>query len=217
MMVRNPTGPVLCFAVALVVLAACGQSEEKTGKVTAADGQGGAAKPAAAAAIDPCALLTKADAAAVLGEAVTDARKKTVVGFAPGHSCAYFSAAPMEEAGAVWSVKVTVYDAATFKAEDSYFASPTVFFNRTRKAQMDVKSKNPPRDIAGVGDAAFWQPVPGVLNILDRGVYLAVSVHANFHIPPGTSDEVHAAEEAAGLKAATGLAQKTLLPRLETL
>ena len=106
--------------------------------------------------------------------------------------------------------------AATFKAEDSYFASPTDFFQRTRKAQLDVKSDHPPRDIAGIGEAAFWQPSPGVLNILDHGVYLTVSVHADFHIPPGTSEQVHAAEEAAELKAATELAQKTLLPRLKT-
>lgn len=202
---------------ALAVLAACGPSDDKksdAGKEEPAR-TAAAAKPASAA-IDPCTLLTRADARKALGAAVGAARQGKLTGFAPGHSCAYYTAAPIEQAGAVWSVKVGVYDPATFKAEDSFFASPTVFFQRTRKAQLDMKSKNPPRDMAGIGDAAFWQPIPGVLNILASGVYLTVSVHADFHIPPGTTEQVHAAEEAAELKAATDLAQKTLLPRLQT-
>lgn len=211
-----PVRPLACAAL-VFALAACGQSETK--KDEGSKSASAAAEPASAApaAIDPCRLLTKSDAKAALGAAVKDARAYRDVGFAPGTRCTYFTAAPIEVAGGVWSVSVEAYDAATFKAQDSYFKSPADYFRRNRDALRAAAGKDAVTDVPGIGTAAFWQPAPGLLHVLDRGVYLTLGVHADFHIPPGSSEQVHAAEAAAEKAAAEKLAKEVVLPRLEKL
>ncbi len=169
-----------------------------------------------AAAIDPCRLLTKADAKKVLGAPVTDAKVYHDVGV-PGTRCSYFTSAPIAEAGWSGVVSVEVYDMATFKRKGSYFKSPENYFYRSRDALMSTSHHgvNDVSTVNAVGEAAFWQPGPGLLNVLDRGVYLVLSVHANFHIPLGPGEKVDVEEDAAQLHAAKNLANHVVLPRLE--
>ncbi len=179
-------------------------------------GSGKAKTAAPAAAINPCRLLTKADAKKVLGAPVTDAKVYHDVGV-PGTSCSYFTSAPIAEAGGTGAVSVDVYDMATFKQKGSYFKSPENYFYRSRDALMST-SHHGVQDVSivnAVGEAAFWQPGPGLLNVLDRGVYLILSMHANFHIPLGPGEKVKAEEDAAQLHAARNLANHVVLPRLE--
>jgi len=197
-------GLTLSFAI---VVSYVGSGKAKTTAKTAA----------LVAAIDPCRLLTKVDAKKVLGAPVTNARVHHEVGFAPGTSCSYFTSAPVAKAGGTWEVSVEVYDMATFKQKGSYFKSPESYFYRSRDALMStshhgVKDVNA---VSAVGEAAFWQSAPGLLNVLDRGVYLILNVHANFHIPLGPSEKVKAEEDAAELHAARNLANNVVLPRLE--
>ncbi len=172
------------------------------------------ANPGSATSIDPCSLLSKHDARKILGESVKDARRSKDVGFAPGNKCSYLTSAPMEKRGGVYGVYVEVFDAATFKKDGSYFKSPTQYFQRSRKAAMSTGNKAKPVNEPGIGDAAYWQRSGGILNILDHGIYLLVSVHADFHIPPGPSAKVDAEESAAERKAARNVARTIVLPKL---
>lgn len=176
-----------------------------------------AASPGSDTPIDPCSLLTKTDARAILGEPVTDARKKSEVGFTPAHKCSYFTSAPLEKRGAVYGVSLLVSDEATFKKMGSYFKDPKQAFYRNRKGLLAVKKPNQQLDISGVGDAAYWDTAPGRLHVLFGDVYLIVYVAADFHIPPGTSKEVRAKEDAAMLKAEKHVVNTIILPRLHKL
>ena len=208
-------GTIAACVTAGALAASCGPSDSSKKENSASSHKTAPSRMAAAAGpIDPCKLLTKADARKVLGAPVTDGRTTHEVGFAPGTRCSYFTSAPMEVAGAVWSVSLVVFDQATFKKQGSYFASPTVYFERTRRASKAVSTTNLV-DIPGIGDAAFWQGQ--MLHVLDRGVYLVVNVKANFHIPPGTKEKVEPAEDAAELAAAKSLASTVILPRLDKL
>ncbi len=189
--------------------------------VTACSAGNGKAKAAAktealAAAINPCRLLTKADAKKVLGAPVTDAKIYHDVGV-PGTSCSYSTSAPVAEAGWTGVVSLDIYDMATFKQKGTYFKSPENYFYRSRDALMSTSQHGAMdvRAVNAVGEAAFWQPGAGLLNVLDRGVYLTLSVHANFHIPLGPGEKVKAEEDAAQLHAAKDLANNVVLPRLE--
>lgn len=171
---------------------------------------------ASAAAIDPCRLLTKTDAEKVLGAPVKDAKIYHDVGTL-GTSCSYVTSAPIAKAGGTLWVELEVFDMATFKQKGSYFKSPENYFYRSRDAMLSA-GHNKLKDVStvnAVGEAAFWQPAPGLLHVLDRGVYLILSVHANFHIPLGPGEKVEAEEVAAELQAAKNLANNVLLPRLE--
>ncbi|SMF81020.1 hypothetical protein SAMN06265365_13942 [Tistlia consotensis] len=173
-----------------------------------------AGRAAGETALDPCALFTQAEAEQVLGGKVVQ-RHDQEVGFSPGTICSYDTVASPDQVGGAYGASLELYDAVVFAQQGSYFASPEQYFHRNREAQ----GATPPgvEDIAGVGEAAFWLPAPGQLHVLDHGVYLVLSVHANFHIPPGPSDQVDAEERAAETKAAKQLATGVVLPALETL
>lgn len=211
--------PLVACALALTLVTACGKKASETSQASApaAASSAVASKAMPGSAIDPCSLLSKADALAILGEPVTDGREDKEVGFAPGKRCSYFTSAPIETRGGKYEVYVEVYDAPTFKTEGSYFKSPTKYYERSRKSQLAETGPDAAKDVSGVGESAFWQPAPGQLNVLDRGVYLIVNVHADFHIPPGPSDKVDAEEEAAELQAAIKTAKTIVLPKLESL
>ena len=71
----------------LLLLAACGGGgEEKTGATATAE-----PKETATGKIDPCALITKAEAEAVLGEAVSEPKEETIGGVI--ESCTYYTVA----------------------------------------------------------------------------------------------------------------------------
>jgi hypothetical protein len=215
MSVPRYTALVAC-ALALTLVSACGKKVSKTPQV-AASSNAETSKAAPGAEIDPCSLLSKAQAQTILGEPVTDGRVDKEVGFAPGKRCSYFTSAPIETRGGKYEVYVEVYDTPTFKQEGSYFKSPTEYYKRSRKSQLAETGPDAAKDVSGIGESAFWQPAPGTLNVLDRGVYLILNVHADFHIPPGPSDKVDAEEEAAELQAATQMAKTVVLPKLESL
>lgn len=216
MMFSRPFTAIATCTIAGVLAASCGPSGSGKKQGAEASGKPAAARTATAATgpIDPCKLLTKAEAQKILGAPVKDAMITHDVGFAPGTKCSYFTAAPMEVAGGVWSVSVEVFDQATFDKQGSYFKSPSQAYHRGYKAATSV-STNEVKDVAGLGDSAYWNG--HVLAVLDRGVELDLAVHANFHIPPGPGKKVDAEEDAAELHAATDLAKTIVLRRLERL
>lgn len=206
---------VATAAVAMSVsVVSCGPSGSKKNQ-TSKDSSAAAPdkkNAATAVAINPCALLTKADARKILGAAVTDGRITEDVGFAPGTACTYFTSAPIEVAGGTWSVAVEVYDQATFDSKGSYFKSPTLYFHRNYKAMKSVTNSGL-KDVKDVGAEAYWSG--GQLYVLDRGVVLVFTLHAKFDIPPGPRDKVDAEVDAAALQASIDLAKNVVLPRLE--
>ena len=216
MIFSRPYARIATCVIAAGLAASCGPSDSGKKQSAESAGKAESAKTDAAVTgpIDPCTLLTKAEAQKILGAPVADARVTHDVGFAPGTRCSYFTSAPIEEAGAVWSVWVEVFDQATFDKQGSYFKSPSQAYQRGYKAAKSV-STNTVKDIAGVGDSAYWNGQQ--LTVLDRGVEVDLSVHANFHIPPGPGEKVDAEENADELHAATDLAKSIVLPRLEKL
>ena len=125
---------LLILALA-ALLSACGASA----KAQPAQGSGGAGR--SGAPIDACALVTKAEAAALLGTPVGEPQPKTLPGLAM--SCSYLSGAPRDSRSVfVW-------------------ASPHPTADGARKAFVNVKRDAPTlgttaHDQAGLGDDAFW-------------------------------------------------------------
>jgi hypothetical protein len=215
-MVRNREVVIGACLVAAALMMGCGSSSSGTNP---AAGKSNGAEPGAAAegittAINPCTLLTRADAKQILGAPVTEGKITSEVGMAPGTRCSYLTSAPIETAGGTWGVSVEVYDQSTFNARGSYFKSPAIYFQRNHDATK-ASPHTELMDVKGVGTAAYWTGLG--LHVLDRGVYLVITVHANFHIPPGPGEKVRAEEDAAELHAATNVANTLILPRLEKL
>jgi hypothetical protein len=125
---------LLVLALA-ALLTACGASA-KAQTAQGSGGAGGAGKP-----IDACALVTRAEAAALLGTPVGEPQPKTLPGLAT--TCSYLASAPRDSRSVfVW-------------------ASPQQTADGARKAFDNAKRDAPAlgttaRDQAGLGDGAFW-------------------------------------------------------------
>lgn len=131
------------------------------------------AVPVLADAHKPCSLITKDEAAAILGEPVKDARPGKVVGMANGEKCEYFTAAPLAKRGGVGVVSLIIYSQESLK--DGLFATPKDFYQRLRKAGQNAGSAF--QDVAGMGDEAYWNSKSNTLHILAKGVYLQLKIN----------------------------------------
>lgn len=131
------------------------------------------AVPALADAPKPCSLISKDEAAAILGEPVKDARPGKVVGMANGEKCEYFTAAPLAKRGGVGVVSLIIYSQESLK--DGLFATPRDLYQRLRKAGQ--KAGSALQDVAGMGDEAYWNPKGNSLHILAKGVYLQLKIN----------------------------------------
>ena len=122
-----------------------------------------------------CDLISRQEAAQILGEDVKPGRESTVSGFAAGLSCKYFTAAPLAQRGGTGSVTLVVYDAPTMKAAQGMFTSPTKYFERMHQSLSKVKT-NQISEVSGLGDKAFWQAGAERLHILHGDVYYILSI-----------------------------------------
>ena len=129
---RSLAAQALLVLALAALLAACGTSA----KAQTAKGGSGAADP-----IDACALVTKAEAEALLGVPVGEPQPKTVPGLAT--TCSYLAS------GARDSRSVFVW-ASPQKSAD---AARKVFDNAKRDAPTLGTTA---REQAGLGDGAFW-------------------------------------------------------------
>lgn len=170
--------------------------------------------PARAVAIDPCQLITRADAQRILGTSVKPAIRTDVILMATGHECHYVTSATAAYPDAAWGIEIIVYDNATVEKDNaSMFKSAMDYFRRDMAALQSSGTKLVP--IAHLGEEAYWQPGPDLLHVLDHGVYFVLDVDADFHIPPGDGSRNDQQFDSAKRAAEITLAQDTILPRLE--
>jgi hypothetical protein len=164
--------------------------------------------------IDPCLLVTRADAQRLLGAPVKPAIRSDVVLMATGRECRYVTSASMASSGSTWGIDILVYDDATIgKSDSSMFKSARDYFRRDMAALHSSGTTLVP--ISNLGDQAYWQPGTDLLHVLDHGVYVMLDVDADFHIPPGPGGQVDRELDAAKRAAEVTLAQDTILPRLK--
>ncbi len=130
------------------------------------------AAPALAGGVKPCSLITRDEAAAILGEPVKAPRTGKVAGMATGVKCDYYTAAPMAKRGGVGQVRLIVFTKDTLKG--GMFSSPEDYFNRLCKTGK--KAGAPLEEIAGLGDKAYWNPKGNMLHILAKDMYLQLKV-----------------------------------------
>ena len=133
---RTLAPQALLVLVLAALLAACGTSAKAQTAKGGGSGAGGSGKP-----IDACALVTQAEAAALLGVAVGEPQPQTVPGLAT--TCSYLAS------GARDSRSVFVW------------ASPQKSADGARKVFENAKRDAPTlgttaREQAGLGDGAFW-------------------------------------------------------------
>lgn len=164
-------------------------------------------------AIDPCKLVTHADAQRLLGVSVKPAIRTNVMLMATGHECRYIASSPAASVTMPRGIEIVVYDNTTVGTHDtSMFKNATDYFRRDMAALQSSGTKLVP--IQNLGDKTYWQPGPDLLHVLDHGVYIMLDIDADFHIPPGgggqTGQQIDAAKRAAEIT----LAQDTILPRL---
>jgi hypothetical protein len=169
------------------------------------------AAPALAGGVKPCELITKDDAAAILGEPVKNPRTGRVQGMATGVKCDYYTAAPMSKRGGVGLVQLIVFTKATMK--DGAFSSPQDYFARLQKAGK--KAGSSVEDIAGLGDKAYWNPRGNVLHIMAGGMYLQFRVSDLKKIKvKGGRAELKKAVSEHRKKLTVSAAKKYLMPKL---
>ena len=200
--IRTTNGALAAVLAAVVVLGACSRP---------APGANGASP--AAAGIDPCALVTRADAERLLGTRVKPALRGKSRLMATGLTCDYVVAAPTASVGGVSGIDLTVYDDATVRAPYSMFKSAAEYFrygmHALRVSGALLVAVN------GLGAAAYWQPGKDRLHLLDRGVYVTLDVEPAA-VAPGSAGPSDSQHEAVRRAADIALARETVLPRLAT-
>ena len=143
---------VWLLSVALVpALISCNQQGE-----TAGGGGSKGAEVAGGAGVDPCSLITQADAEAALGGKVEGPQKES--GFGQFSQCQYTASGE----------RVTDVRSATVQVH------PVDFMSK-RKAFADAGEKIEP--VAGIGDAAFWVPGYSFLYVQKGKLTAAFAVH----------------------------------------
>jgi hypothetical protein len=181
----------------LFLLAACGGDNEEstpsaqqaaTPAATSSSGQTqtpAATTQAAAGELDPCALLTQADAEAIVGTSLGTPERQTV---GPFEGCVY-----TDEAGAYVQLQVSsdVYTQSTF--DDAM---------KSAAEQIDTEAQ----PVSGLGDKAYW--VSGILWV-QKG---DVSLNLVLQTPELTQLRLQGDTEAEqrSLELATDLARKAL-------
>lgn len=177
-------------------LAACGRDS----------GPGNAAE-SPSVSIDPCALVTRADAEQVLGTRVKPAIRRATVLMATGHECHYIATA-----GGTWGIALTVYDDASIHTHDALFKNAGDYFRRNMNALRSSGTTLVP--VRGLGETAYWQPGADLLHVRVRNVYVMLDVSAVVHIPPGPGEQIRQQADAAKRAAGIALVRDTILPRL---
>ena len=156
--------------LALLTFAACGGPSRPEGR-TAVSAPAGVAIPSIANPIDACALLTRADAEALLGGPV--APPTTNANEPAGNvvsQCAYASSTlgPRGNLGHI-SLLARPFPTAAGAAEAA------AAYDRARSLAKALTGSDP-QDIAGIGERAYW--TGGTfrqLNVLAKNVWLIVS------------------------------------------
>lgn len=167
--------------------------------------------PSLASGVDPCELVTRADAEQLLGVRVNPAVRRKTVLMATGHQCRYTAAPIASSAGAGQSIELTVYDNASIRAYDPMFRNAGDYFRRDMNALRHSGTRLVP--MRGLGEEAYWQPGTDLLHVLDHGVYFMLGV--NILVTPPPSGETSGQQlEAATQAAEINLARDTILPRL---
>ena len=169
------------------------------------------AAPVLAGIPEPCSLITKEEAEAILGEAVKAPRTGKVVGMAEGVKCEYFTAAPIAKRGGTGMVKLTMFTKDTLGG--GLFSSPENYFERRFKASNKAGAKL--EEISGLGEQAYWDSKSNVLHILAKDMYLLLSVIDLKKIKvKGGMDDLRKAVSERRKKLTIDAAQKYIMPRL---
>lgn len=161
--------------------------------------------------IDPCELVTRADAEQLLGVRVKPAVRRKTVLMATGRQCRYTEVATTSSAGDGRSVELTVYDNASIRAYDPMFKNVGDYFRRDMDALRHSGTRLVP--MPGLGEKAYWQPGTDLLHVLDRGVYFMLEVNI-LVTSPAIGETTRQQLEAATQAAEINLARNTILPRL---
>lgn len=164
-----------------------------------------------ALALDPCSLITQAEAAQILGEAVAAPVTKAVTGVAAGSKCFYRTAAPLAKRGGVGTLEIIVYDPATMQAKGIAFKSPAKYFKRNRQV-LAKRGKVQPVD--GLPCPAFWLPGANVLHLLAEGHYVQITVRDLTKTQAANRAELDRLLAARRLKLSKQAALQYVLPRL---
>ncbi|MGD8561050.1 MAG: hypothetical protein PVG03_00875 [Desulfarculaceae bacterium] len=160
---------------------------------------------------DPCALVTKADAEKILGEAVKTPRKKMIKGMAAGQRCTYFTAAPMAKRGGVGTLEIVEYDPQTMAKESIMFKSPGKYFTRLYNTKKKAGAKL--RDVQGLGNKAFWEPGLDAMHVMVKGTYFKVQVKDLVTVKGKTKSGVSRKVSAHRFKKAVQVYKQFILPR----
>jgi hypothetical protein len=170
------------------------------------------AAPALAGDLKPCSLITKDEAAAILGEPVKAPRSGKVAGMAVGEKCAYYTAAPLAKRGGTGLVQLTVFTKDTLKG--GMFSSPADYYARLYKAGSKAGAQM--EEVAGLGEKAYWNPKGNTLHILAKGAYLQLKVSdlKKFSVPAAKAKELPKMISAHRKKLCVDAAKKYIVPKL---
>ena len=170
--------------------------------------------PSLARALDPCLLITKAEAEMIMGEEVKGPLPGKVTGFAAGDRCDYQTAAPLAQRGRVGTINLILFDPQTMAREGGVFRSPRKYFLKQRHA-LGKNAKNL-KDLAELADQAFWLPGPDVLHLLAGDCYLQLQVKDMVEMKGASKTDLAQKLSAHRLKLSTRVAREHILPRLKT-
>ena len=164
---------------------------------------------APATGIDPCKLVTRAEAERILQAPVKPAIHRETMLMATGYQCRYIVHAHGSRAR---GIAITVYDNVHIHTRDTLFKDATDYFRRDMRALRGSGTKLV--EIKGLGTAAYWQPGQDLLHLLDHGVYVMLDVETGFAASAGHAPAYGLQNEAAKRAADIALARESILPRL---
>ncbi len=161
------------------------------------------------AGIDPCSLVTRADAERILQAHVEPAIHRETVLMATGYQCRYIIA---DHGHQTQGIAITVYDDVHIQTQDTLFKNAADYFHRDMRALRGSGTRLVA--IKGLGTAAYWQPGQDLLHLLDHGVYVMLDVEIGSATPAGPEQTSNSQNEAAKRAADIALARESILPRL---
>lgn len=163
--------------------------------------------------IDPCGLITRAEAAALLAEEVDEPRTKLVQAMAAGRSCTYFTSAPIEKRGGKGSLKLIAYDPQTMAEHGIAFKSPVKYFHKNLSVMK--KHGKGVEEISGLGDGAAWTPSSGVLHVLAGDLYFTLEIRDLVKMSAKTRTELDQKLAQHRKELSLKAAKDYILPRLK--
>jgi len=127
-------------------------------------------------------LVTKEDAAIILGDAVAEPTiSATASGMAPpAQRYQYTITGSSTNQNRTGSMVIHLYDARSMAGDDGIYKTARDYFNRRKNAMINAEKRSgriEVEEVTGIGDAAYWAVNSYTLHFMSNESYISVKIN----------------------------------------